>query len=188
MDTTSNRFIIYVDGWQESRVVVLRVDQDTLVECAHSILPPENGLIHATGGFLEAQDNQDEDPVAVVCGGDFWVESVLNDRCMILDDASGGGFLNKARIGAASVVIDNGKTLWVTGGQDQESYLSDTEFISRSNLQPLLTLTTAEQGPHLPQALSDHCLVKVGPQMAIVTGGMGASYGIILFIKYCMQI
>ncbi len=180
----AQQFLIYLDG---SSVVTFKLDlvQDTFVECAHSIQPPEpDGLVDATGGVLKMPDisDIDDDPIIVVCGGQLFKENKPSDKCMILnkqkDDQfllSTNGLLNRNRFGAASVVIDNGNTLWLTGGMSSSAEniaVRTSELVNMIDISSGLIYDTNGQGPTLPEAeLSDHCITKIGPNIALLTGG-----------------
>ncbi len=173
----------------QSSINVFKLEGDTFVECVHSILPPENGLILATGGILDI----DEEPVAVVCGGELVIDNANgnqpNDRCLILNEdhlpdsvtgsyqvQSGGGSLNMPRIGAASLVIDNGNTLWITAGTNDNEY---TEFATITRIDHEIDeLSTNGLGPKMPneESLSLHCLVSLGQDVAILIGGRTSSF------------
>ncbi len=178
-----------MDGWEQSSVIVLKMDQDVVTECAHTILPPEKGLIDATGGIMLVPGVGGEDePVAVVCGGEFGLQEsvtsttdIYNMKCMILCKnqppatainntlaqvykLSSGGFLNEKRIGAESLVIDNGRTLWLTSNED-----FITEFVAISNNTGLNEFQTNGAGPTIE--LFYHCLLKIGSEVGIVIGG-----------------
>ena len=143
----------------------------------------------------------------MICGGEFVQKDdtdnkTPNEKCRILDTSherqspnsnsvkqrsktlsvGAGGQLNRKRIGAASLLLNNGKMLWVTGGTYQqysiavESY--DTEFLSVDSKKAGTCSTdggefpTNGAGPNLPESLIYHCLEKVGPSVAIIIGGI----------------
>ncbi len=166
-------------------------DEDVL-ERSHSILPPVNQLSLITGGILTS----DTDTIAVtVCGGQLAEPNhdVNVDMCTILSGKqpsdfkktvtlSASGDLNFKRIEPATLVIDNGRNLWVTGGFDSkwESVLTHTEFVALldSNSSEInLTFKTNLAGPELPVPLFHHCLEKVSPEFAILAGGRASEEG-----------
>ncbi len=198
-------FFIYVNGYPQSEIVVLKYDQDSLVECAHTLVPPEQPLTFATGGVLTVPTGvQGEvEPVAVICGGQFELvdnKFLANDKCLILSASkpatvvvnnnspgsqnqtitqlSTDGLLNNMRIGAASAVVDNGRMLWVLGGKDNTLAFWDTEFVSVSTAQHSDKFPTNAVGPDLPESmiLAHHCLEKVTADIAIMTGGTHYPY------------
>ena len=181
-------FVIYVDGWTQSSVVVMKMSQDIVVECAHSIAPPATALILATGGVLKSNSNStDSKDLAVVCGGVSVIDdsnsNEPNEKCIILSEMqlpatstgqtlSAEGFLNNQRIGASSLVIDNGLTLWITAGSDAFSVLRDTEFVAFTKENSSSNgFTSMVVGPDVRTSVSHHCLGMVGPGLAILTGG-----------------
>ncbi len=167
---------------------MLKVDHDNLVECAHSILPPENRQMDAAGGVLKASNS--DDPVVVICGGDLhYLDSNMiefNKMCSILYEdkpsssigfqahtISADGVLNQIRKETAALVIDNGSTLWIIGGYDGYDFLGSSEFVSIS--EDNLGFPTNGVGPDLPNfSVVDHCLVKIGPDLAVINGGQGS--------------
>ncbi len=178
---------MYVDGWIHSSIIVLKIDEDGATECAHTIMPPENRLMHATGGALLVQGgNGENEQVAVVCGGEFGIydaatkSNIPNRKCMILqkqephgtgislqsNQLSAGGSLNTERIGAASLAIDNGETLWVTGGR---GLLRESELVTIAKDSHFNGFPTNGAGPELQ--LMHHCFQKINLEVAIVIGG-----------------
>ncbi len=178
------QFLLYFPG-KRFEAAVFKVDQDALLECAHSLLPLEASLVDATGGVLRVPGETDE-PVPVVCGGEFIASSDnrANDKCMIINSEeplhksvrsrktlTANGILNHFRIGAASTVIDNGYTLWVTGGKLEDAQRT-TELVGSIGSNPDIIYDTNGAGPLLPGAeLTEHCLTKVGPKTAMLIGG-----------------
>ncbi len=175
-----SHFIIYVDD----TITVLKLDQDGVTECVHTIIPPENMMIHATGGVLSIpRGNGVEEQAAVICGGEF-EDASLNSKCMILNKnkppstsvarspsqvyhLSAGGFLNIQRTGGASLVIDNGKALWVTGGSADWDSSEFVEIVNNSNN----IFPTNGVGPSLLLTLRHHCLETISHTVAMIMGG-----------------
>ncbi len=158
-------------------VFKLDQDNDIVIECAHLLVPPANALVFATGGVIIEQ-------VAAICAGQFAVggDTIPNDRCMILHDQDSdmSGFLsislNMFRMGAASLVIDDGRTIWITGGFSSSNSAGDvmsdqsvitTEFVSFETS----NFSTNGMGPLLPVPLAHHCLERITPKVAILVGG-----------------
>ncbi len=168
----------------KSTVVVIKMIGDSVLECSHTIEPPAMALIQATGGMLTVS-NTDE-PVAVICGGQDSTNNDAKDMCTILVEAkrgppteqlvvSGNGFLNNKRIGAASVVLNNGSSLWVTGGfESQEEGFDDSVIVAilsnASSSSSAGLFSTNAAGPRLPYPMFHHCLQKIGPEVAVATG------------------
>ena len=149
-----------------SYVAVFKVDNNSLVECAHQMV----GLVSlqdSTGGLM----HKDGDIFPVVCGGLVSDSLKENKLCHSLTDPGikRSGFMKSARVGAASLVLDHGRTMWVTGGFNQhENHAFSSEFvvILGDNFESM------EYGPSLPNSLKYHCLEKVGPHVAILIGGI----------------
>ncbi len=179
-------------------------EETSIAECSHSILPPFAALLHATGGVLtlptggESQELQvDKEPLAMVCGGEFLIDdpsiNTPNQKCDILveDDIaaavnplalqllsgqmlSAGGVHNNLRIGAASLVVDSGNALWMTGGTgNQHESQSDSEFVAVVGMSKMGAFATNLAGPALPdrEPLAHHCLTRVSRDVALVIGG-----------------
>ncbi len=83
--------------------------------------------------------------------------------------------LRTARYDSSSIVVDNGQTLWVTGGRDYgDKVFKSTELISpESNPNPKQELVSfrIRKGPDLPLNLHSHCLVKLSSTTAMLIGG-----------------
>ncbi len=156
--------------------------EHVVVECAHSILATEKQLIHASGGVLTIPDSDID--VAVICGGEFAQQTseqshkkciILSDEQVTIKDGSSfslGDFLNEDRIDAAALAIDNGSTLWVTGGFFFQPDATETSQITTE------LVTIRDNGIpsnafwlEMPEFLFHHCLVKVGPDVAMIIGG-----------------
>ncbi len=204
----NEQLLIYIDGWWQSSISVMKVDTSSsgvIVECSHSLWAPEQSLIEATGGILMLGpglgDKGELEPLVVICGGRFVLDvssssdaNVHNQLCMILNEngppsvsirreqsvyhLSVRGLLNFQRIGSASLAIDNGQTLWVTGGLNDGSYGSGhliSELVGLNNNSATSShqeFTTNGQGPFMPTyAVMHHCLEKIEPEMAILAGG-----------------
>ncbi len=104
----------------------------------------------------------------LVCGG------VSDSRfCYIIGSQGVKAKLIEARFGAASVVINNGKTLWITGGQSLQNHGS---LLKTSEL---ITLGFAtDKGPELPRPMSEHCMVAINSTTIMIVGGTleGSTY------------
>ncbi len=181
--------LIYLNGLPESSIAVYKFEQGIFVECGHSLIPPEKPLILATGGILRVPQSLDDESavVAVVCGGEFVDDdsnnNKPNDRCMILHDndltdlsnqvLSSDGFLNAPRVGAVSLTIDNGNTLWLTGGID--SLTSEFVVISgKASASDSLGYSINAVGPSLPELGKPsgfQCFTKIGPEVVMIMGG-----------------
>ncbi len=146
----------------------------TVAKCIHPAnMNAPKALTEAAGGLLFAGLT----PVPLICGGRLAKDESYNRRCYGLGQGipSRIGTLSRERVGAASLVINNGSTLWMTGGsnvygddQDTTDLLTidiDIDIDGSDNLY----LKTAN-GPKLPRRISYHCLERVGTT-AILFGG-----------------
>ncbi len=186
-------FVISVNGWTGSSTEVYKADADSLVECTHSLLALRNSLQGATGGILKRQEDSSSSEVldVVICGGETFVPGTViedlfvNDECYKLNTVdpfdstenleSAVGSLQVGRMGAASLVINNGQTLWITGGKMTEAYENSVEstellIIDSSEAKSSFSLVN-EPGPDLPLRVNHHCLVGIGTDFALVIGG-----------------
>ncbi len=144
------------------------------LECSHNLEIPSGPLHYATGGILV----RDGDWTPIVCGGKSFITNVVNDKCFTLSQAPHANqtaeeqsldLMQINRIGAASLVVDNGKSLWVTGGGSPSSHNSvQTELVQLSHDDGHFVSSTSLQ---LPESLTHHCLKQIGPRMAIAVGG-----------------
>ncbi len=82
--------------------------------CLHDLNLPIYTL-SSTAGVLK---NEVSEEFVVICGGWSAEDDGKSDKCYILGD-DGNPFVQMAekREGAASVVLDGGETLWITGGR-----------------------------------------------------------------------
>ncbi len=175
---------------------MLKMDQQAnVIECSHTLFPPEKKIVDATGGVLVTPvGDLDEEPFDfVVCGGKDPIGSnAPKSKCTTLtEERYSGGFLNIQRVGSASLIVDNGITMWVTGGSMQPSSpfaLADTEFVAVSSTPRNIsnhnnygTFPTNGAGPQLPIGLSHHCLEHLTPDVTILLGGIGIEDGLSIF-------
>ncbi len=111
----------------------------------------------------------------VVCGGYRFAaeeEQIASKQCDILSPK--GKYKNRqvpmsfARGQAASVVLDGGQTLWITGGQPQwnskKQFLKTTEYLSPAS-------SKTEPGPDLKEEIKGHCLIKINDTSVLLIGG-----------------
>ncbi len=152
-------------------VEVLRIGKGAvdIVECAHKLSTSTEVLTDATGGVLVIQ----EEIHVVICGGQEVSSTEDNVKCISLSDPiTKWSDLISARIGAASLPIDNGQALWVTGGfnSDNSLMMLVTELVAKESNQ---------QGPLLPlQPVKHHCLEKISASRAILVGGENHYIGV----------
>ncbi len=115
-----------------------------LVNCEAPFSFPESYATNGVGGVVSN--------VPIICGG-YNSESLALKSCYILYmDGVVESDMSVARKSAAAIVVDDGKTLWVTGGWDGDSFFKTTEFVSLDGI---------TDGPDLPMAMSSHCLVPI---------------------------
>ncbi len=149
----------------------------------HSPLPFED----ATGGALLTWDSN---IFPIICGG-IMGRSSNNDEeysrdCYRLRNPMTAvvATLTTERVGAASVVVRNGTTLWVTGGHNIYGYDQDsTDILGQvsAGSDPADMVMTTAPGVKLPRRMSHHCLVMLLGSMSsssvILFGGSGGSDG-----------
>ncbi len=145
---------------------MFKIVDDMFLQCAHSLTLPKS-LQDATGGVLVHQGTFH----IVVCSGKDKVSNDDNDLCYSLSDPHKqlSGQMKPSRIGAASLVIDDGKTLWVTGGHNSDRPSPGTNYVQVSSS----TEFRSRDGRNLPVMKWNHCLGKVGKNIAILIGGKG---------------
>ncbi len=118
-------------------------------------------LSFATGGFLNGN-------TPLVCGGKKSRIGNYSDKCLSVGTGSSSlpvvDMLTR-RVAPASVVLDDGQTLWITGGgSGPYTWLNSTEYFS-------LTSRRSQWGPPLPIKVSRHCMVKLSPTRVMLIGG-----------------
>ncbi len=176
--TGNEVFMVTVSSWaNESFIEVFEWnDVGDLWKCTHTMTSYNKLLKDGTGGVLSSQSL--ENFTIVICGGQTLDDSNSdlasnNEGCITVSEqyskASGSLFI--PRIDAASLVIDNGNSLWVTGGYDGVSSLSASELIQPHD-DPDPTLISFSEKQRLLYSRRGHCLVKIGPNVAILTGGV----------------
>ncbi len=161
----------------------------------HNLVARDKPIQEATGGVLIHQDNW----IPIICGGRIAGTQEANDKCFSLAHAYNHDFdidnvmpsqLRVARIGAASLPIANGEKLMVTGG-----YKSDSPFIRLIDIVHVKQLNTSStynpfevsSDLYLPTNLRYHCLVRIGPEVAMLIGGQDEkelSYGYSQIINF----
>ena len=122
-------------------------------------------LPYATGAFLNN--------MPLVCGGiryiynkiDMSYTTEIESGCYSFGSEDPVVKMSVPRYGAAGILIENGKSLWVTGGTNVELHRS-TDFIQ---LDPPL----AQPGPDLPVAMGEHCLIQLKNGTFLMIGGGG---------------
>jgi hypothetical protein len=104
----------------------------------------------AVGGLLNQGD-------PLVCGG-----APATNVCYVVNKPGQSSEMLEERGYSASLTL-NSSHLWVTGGYNGNVWLQTSEFVSIG--QPSV------QGPDLPNAVGNHCLVGVNSSTALLCGG-----------------
>ncbi len=154
------------ESTSRSKIEVIRLAEDMTMRCAHS-LTIATVLSDATGSIMFHKG----EPVPVVCGGINSFTQVVNQMCYSLSDPfeQYSGPMLSPRVGAASLVIDDGRTLWVTGGYSDSTIYKTTSYtqIGGSNS----TLASVGSGEDLIFSRRYHCMAKIDQSTAILLGG-----------------
>ncbi len=100
-----------------SHTDIFYLENGDRVKCSNNLDSPI-GLYSATGGAIYGEN---KDILPIICGGyDDETFGLGSSRCFKLGMNDSGlepfAAMKYDRVGASSVVIDNGATLWVTGG------------------------------------------------------------------------
>ncbi len=117
----------------------------------------------AVGGLLYNHSHNQQIPL--VCGGSGNV-----DKCYVVGQEEADAedqvsiTMRYARKQAASVVINEGTTLWITGGGTPVGITRTTEYV---------TMSGSIDGPDLPMVpkVDRHCMVAMSPMETILIGG-----------------
>ena len=141
--------------------------------CSRDLGPIPVPMTRARGGFLKEGVLNCERIKWGEKDGCFYLPSTSPNKWFQLDQT-----LSQRRYGAASIVIDNGKTLWITGGKSSQGYLKSTEFVTlkddSTDLNPSSSFSI-QPGPDLPIATAHHLLIKLNSTTAMLIGGDNAS-------------
>ncbi len=170
LKSPEDEFLVTISSFDNNSFIeVFKLnDHGEFWKCAHSLTLPK-ALVDATGGVLAPGGGQLK---IVVCGGRNWDnEKIINAMCYSLSDPNSevSGRLSTPRQGSASLVIDSGTTLWITGGADTENSLRISEYLQLDEVSQ--TLTSFNQRQTLPRSRQQHCLEKIGDSIAILAGG-----------------
>ena len=76
--------------------------------------------------------------------------------------------------GSASIVVENRKTLWITGGYKLNNQVTTTKTYLASPFQPNHFI---RQGIELKKKVAHHCLIKLNDSVAVQIGGHINDYG-----------
>ncbi len=160
----------------DDSISVFKIGEDGLFECTHT-LQIKKVLQFATGGIVV--DHQgDLNPV--VCGGKQRGSQTPNMKCNSLSKSAthNTDVFSLSIIGATSLVIDNGDTLWIAGGNTADK--TTTEFIAAKGKCVDSIFQLDGYGPMLPgpQTWPEHnnlhfpCFERLGETTAILVGGL----------------
>ncbi len=143
------------------------------MKCAHSLTLPI-ALNHANGGVL-VPGELPGDLMVVICGGKNWYNDT-NRMCYSVSEhyKQVSGFMNYLPTFASSLVIDNGKSLWLTGGISKykaEQILTRSWYI-RVNAQDA-SFASVDDHKLLPLARKQHCMERIGPNIGVLFCGKG---------------
>ncbi len=159
--TEDNNFVVLVHG---SEVQVHKMEDETLLPCIHELQDAAFDKV-TTGGVM----SYGGDFIVVICGTTIGKDST---SCFTMNGPTAvhqiSGDQLSPRIGAASLVTDNGVTLWVTGGSSYGQYpVKTTEFLTLGS-----DGFSSKIGPDLSHGgIKDHCLVATESTAAMVIGG-----------------
>ncbi len=143
---------------------------DATRSCSNSIPDFPIELRFATIGLL-SHDGQKHVPL--ICGGLDLTAGERTDKCYFLNASSNRWILVDKRMSVrrsslASIVIDIGKSMWITGGWNGTRDSKKTELVTISDDSVTFTM---QPGPDLPLALDSHCLVELNTTTAMMIGG-----------------
>ncbi len=134
---------------------------------------PGSGMESGVGGLVRQDKTGSLAPL--ICGGkDLSLGGDVTDLCYKMDDDNPSMMIQapvkllQARHSASSVVIDNGQTLWITGGwqnQGPDQSLDTTEFVR------LVPYPGTSQGPTMPTTSHSHCIMMANASHALLTLG-----------------
>ena len=82
--------------------------------------------------------------------------------------------MSVARVRTASIVLDQGNILWVTGGHVLTSDIMNPHYVTETT--DYVGLNGSWPGPNLSQAVHSHCLVKVNSSTVFLIGGLTTDY------------
>ena len=151
-----------ISGWKGTyngqhikRSEVIDLSLEGNVKCFDWVDTPS----YDTGGLVSN--------TVLVCGGKFWNDTDSDECHSLTADAS--TFITKmsvARIGSASVVINDDTTLWISGGESDVAK-SSSEYIN---------LGRTMSGPDLPVPLDGHQMVSINATFTMIIKGPSICY------------
>ncbi len=153
----------------DSEVMVVSNDNNNNLRaqrCHHYVWDLFLRRKYGTGGVLHLEATSGQLLyVPIFCGGFERTFDTAKTGCHLLGPGFHGhvGELFHERYGAASIVINSGKTLWVTGGMpDPQTGTTELMDFSGMTLDRLAKEKVFGQlGIELPGELFHHCLVKI---------------------------
>ncbi len=128
-------------------------------------------IVRTTYGVLYDMKGR---PILLVCGGKDQ-HGQVRDECYYYNAEVSNNWVQardkllEKRQNAAGIVIDNGKTLWVTGGWQDRKRLRSTSLVTILDAQQ--GSFSVQPGPPLPLGVDQHCLVKLNSTTAMLIGG-----------------
>ncbi len=174
----NNSFIVWIHG--KTIDIHKEGENNTLMPCSNSLKVPatiDSVDSVSTGGVM----GFDSDFSIVICG----ITTMKDYSCFMLDDSPDGHMssaLGSPRVAAASLTIDNGTTLWLTGGNDTAA--QETSIFLK--LAEDGNGFTSEEKDLSHGAIKHHCLERVDSATAILIGGQD-QFGIPLDYSYLIS-
>ena len=121
----------------------------------------------ASGGLMYIPE-----PALVFCGGLYGGASDICYEVIWDANTKSRGRLSKNRVNAGATVVNDGKTLFFTGGRapDRESGVAEYSDFSLAGAPP-----ESSPGPKLPVPLEHHCMVELKDGTVWIIGGSKVS-------------
>ncbi len=144
--------------------------------CYYSEWHTEALISGATGGLLritpiDQQGSRSISYVPIFCGGLRNGNVEPETMCYQLGLSGHIRELTSKRSGAASVVIDNGQAMWITGGFDGAIYSETFDMIIADANGMSFDTSSLDRELNLAQAMAHHCLEVIDQSLAILYGG-----------------
>ncbi len=135
------------------------IDLDNPDNKCDNLQPFPIGVQGATGHLVYGN-------TPVICGGLFSNESSSN-KCYIFGNPTPVLTMHEERWHPASLLLDEGRTIWIVGGRKQEDHDS-SEILDTFRW-------TTEPGPSMPDGLAGHSLVQIDSNKVMLIGGHDGS-------------
>ena len=133
-----------------------------MAKCHGSLPDFHHNFAFPTAGLLDGNKT-------VICGGHLGYSD--SGQCHTLGSRSTFATLKDSRMDTASIVLDDGHSLWITGGnQFPTGTLDTTELVSSDG--------SVTWGPKLPEKREDHCLVGINSTTVMLIGGSDKGGGL----------